>query len=193
VLALRRIFRDGFGGHAGKPKVTSPAPEFRSLFEREFSYVWHTLRRLGVGDADRMDVAQEVFVTVSGLMGDYDPERPLRPWLFGIAYRIGLRYKALARHGREVVVEDPSESPDRAPLADEAMAQKQRAALVDKAIERIDLTRRAVFIMSEIDGCAMPEIAEALGISVNTGYSRLRLAREEFEAAVRRLVKRMPA
>ena len=172
--------------------VTSVGPSFRGLFENEFSYVWHTLRRLGVPEADRMDIAQEVFVTVSGLMEDYDPARPLRPWLFGIAYRIALRYRALVRHGRELVGTE-ADVRDDAPLADEAMAQRQREAIVAAAIERIDLTRRAVFIMSEIDGCAMPEIAEALAIPVNTGYSRLRLAREEFEAAVRRLIKRSPS
>ena len=32
-----------------------------------------------------------------------------------------------------------------------------------------------------------PEIAETLGINVNTAYSRLRLAREEFTKAARRL------
>jgi RNA polymerase sigma-70 factor (ECF subfamily) len=40
--------------------------------------------------------------------------------------------------------------------------------------------------LHEIDGCAMPEIALALALPLNTAYSRLRLAREQFHAAVRR-------
>jgi len=168
------------------------ARSFRELFEGELSYVWHTLRRLGVREADRLDLAQEVFVTVHGLQSDFDPTRPVRPWLFGIAYRIALRYRALARHGREVMG-DEVDAADKAPLADEALARRQREQLVARAIGQIEIARRAVFLMSEIDGCAMPEIAETLGIPLNTGYSRLRLAREDFEAAVRRLMKASPS
>lgn len=38
-----------------------------------------------------------------------------------------------------------------------------------------------------IDACAVPDVARALEIPLNTAYSRLRLAREDFAAAVRRL------
>ncbi len=48
-------------------------------------------------------------------------------------------------------------------------------------------SRRAVFVMHELDGISMPDIVQALEIPLNTGYSRLRLARGEFTAAVQRL------
>jgi len=37
-----------------------------------------------------------------------------------------------------------------------------------------------------MDGIPMPEVAEALGVPLNTAYSRLRLARRDFQAAARR-------
>ncbi|MGL1733482.1 hypothetical protein ACSTG5_00205 [Vibrio parahaemolyticus] len=37
--------------------------------------------------------------------------------------------------------------------------------------------------MHEIEGFTMPEIAEALGINLDTGYSRLRSARADFVRA----------
>src|SRR5690606_18000792 len=40
--------------------------------------------------------------------------------------------------------------------------------------------RRAVFVLTEIEGMTAPEIAEALGCNVNTVYSRLRTARRRF-------------
>jgi RNA polymerase sigma-70 factor (ECF subfamily) len=172
--------------------VEGSTPEFREIFSREFSYVWHTLRRLGVREADRLDLTQEVFVTVHGALADYDPARPLRPWLFGIAYRIALRYRALVRHEREVL-SDEIQAVDQGLAVDETLARKEREELVAAAIAKIDLVRRAVFIMCEIDGIPMPEVAHAFGISVNTGYSRLRAAREDFEAAARRLMKARPA
>jgi len=78
---------------------------FRALFEAEFTYVWHTLRRLGIAESDRRDLAQEVFVIVYQKLGEFDRTRRVRPWLFGIAYRIALRYRSLARHKGEILGE----------------------------------------------------------------------------------------
>jgi RNA polymerase sigma-70 factor (ECF subfamily) len=164
-----------------------PRPSFKSVFEADFGYVWNTVRRLGVREADAQDQAQEVFVVVHQLLDDYDPSRPMRPWLFGIAYRIACRYRALARHRREASELDAPEPIDPAPRADDALASSQARDLVLHALESIELGRRAVFVMNVIDERPMPEVAEALQIPVNTAYSRLRLAREEFDKAVKRL------
>jgi RNA polymerase sigma-70 factor (ECF subfamily) len=157
------------------------------LFDGEFSYVWNTLRRLGVREADVLDQTQEVFVIVHGLLPDYDASRPRRPWLFGIAYRVALRYRALARHRYELAGEVSHEPSDPAPLADEHMEASEARALLLEAIHAIDLPRRAVFVLAEIEERPIAEIAAALEIPVNTAYSRLRLAREDFEKAAQRL------
>ncbi len=161
--------------------------DFRSVFESEFSYVWSSLRRLGVPEMDLKDQTQEVFLAVHNILADYDPARPLRPWLFGIAYRIALRYRSLARHKRELLTDDVPDNQSHDRGADEALILHERQRLVLEAIASIDLGKRAVFVMAEIDGHTMPEIADALGIPLNTAYSRLRLARDEFAGAVRRL------
>ena len=165
----------------------SVSVDFRSVFESEFSYVWSSLRRLGVPEMDLKDQTQEVFLTIHNILGDYDPARPMRPWLFGIAYRIALRYRALARHRRELLTDDVPETKVDDDGADEALVLRERQRLVLTAIDSIDLGKRAVFVMAEIDGHTMPQIAQVLGIPLNTAYSRLRLARDEFAAAVRRL------
>jgi RNA polymerase sigma-70 factor (ECF subfamily) len=75
--------------------------------------------------------------------------------------------------------------------ADEAVAQREGRALIARALGAIDLDRRAVFILHEIDERPMSEIAESMGIPLHTAYSRLRVAREEFEDAVRRIQRGM--
>jgi RNA polymerase sigma-70 factor (ECF subfamily) len=70
------------------------------------------------------------------------------------------------------------------------MAAQQDRQLVLQALESIDLDRRAVFVLYEIDGESMSDIALALGVPVNTAYSRLRAARAEFASAVKRLTLR---
>ncbi len=169
------------------PETMVAPPAFAEVFDAHFGYVWNTLRRLGVGEADAQDQAQEVFVVVSSLLGDYDPSRPIRPWLFGIAYRVACRWRALARHRRELAMDSPPDAPDPRPAADEELAAHQARDLVLRALDTIDLDRRAVLVMNLLDEQPMPEVAEALGIPVNTAYSRLRLAREDFQKAVKRL------
>ncbi|HEY5949271.1 MAG TPA: sigma-70 family RNA polymerase sigma factor, partial [Kofleriaceae bacterium] len=68
---------------------------FYAIYERELSYVWKTLGRLGVDPSDLADAVHDVFVIVHRRWADIDFERPIRPWLFGIARRVaaGLRRK----------------------------------------------------------------------------------------------------
>jgi RNA polymerase sigma-70 factor (ECF subfamily) len=47
-----------------------------------------------------------------------------------------------------------------------------------------------VFVLADVEGMTGPEIADALGIAVNTVYSRLRLARRDFERALARYRRR---
>ncbi len=163
-----------------------PPPSFRDIFETQGNYVWNTLRRLGAQERDLEDLAHDVFVTVHRRFADYDPSRPLKPWLFGICLRVAMRYRDLARHRREVMDVDVEPADDR-PDAEALLVRKQARDLVAEAMEALDMDRRAVFVMHEIDGEGIPEVAEALGIPLNTAYSRLRRARELFEAAVKRI------
>jgi len=84
-------------------------------------------------------------------------------------------------------MDDEAEAWDETTPVDEKLAKRERRDLVIEALRAVDESRLPVFVMHEIDGVAMPEVAEALEIPLNTGYSRLRLARDEFKAAVKRL------
>ena len=174
-----------------EPRPAAGAPSFREVFDRELPFVYNSLRRLGIRPADLPDVTQEVFATVASILGDYDPERPLRPWLFGIAYRVGLRYADAAYRKREIPGEIP-DAPDSKPGADVAIEQTETKALVRAALEEVEPSRRAVLILSHFEQASVPEIARALDIPVNTAYSRLHRAKAEFAEAARRLGWRSP-
>jgi RNA polymerase sigma-70 factor (ECF subfamily) len=79
-----------------------------------------------------------------------------------------------------------AEPADPAPNALDHLVQAEAMSLAQAALDTLDIERRAIFILHEIDGCAMPEVARVLTIPVNTAYSRLRVAREQFQTAVRR-------
>jgi RNA polymerase sigma-70 factor, ECF subfamily len=166
--------------------VTREGPErFRPIFERELPYVWSTLRRLGVKPADLEDVVHEVFVRVYRKLAEYDDARPIRPWLFGFAYRGAADYRRLARHRREAPGVD-TDAPDPRAGPDEEVDLSDRRALLDRALEAVPLERRAVLVLHELEEKPVPEIADALGIPLNTAYSRLRTGRAELAAALKR-------
>lgn len=160
--------------------------DFAALFAEHFGYVWQTLRRLGIPVRDLDDVTHDVFLKVYRQLGQFESPRALRPWLFGFAFRVAADYRRLSRNRCELL--EPTDEPhDTAPSAMERMVFSERLERALGVLQGIELERRAVFILHELDECTMPEVAEALGINVNTAYSRLRLAREDFKRAARRL------
>lgn len=160
---------------------------FREVFDAHYDYVWHSLRRLGVHPADLDDLTSEVFVRVNTSLASYDDQRPMRPWLFAFVFRLAAGYRRLARHRCELGTDEDLDQASEAPSPEEAAIEQEERQLVQRALSSISLPTRAVFVLYEIDGATMKEIAEALEIPVNTAYSRLRLARMTFEAKVREL------
>ena len=57
-------------------------------YQRELDYILRTLQRLGAPSADLEDLAHEVFLVLRGTWSEYESSRPLRPYLFGIAFRV---------------------------------------------------------------------------------------------------------
>jgi RNA polymerase sigma-70 factor (ECF subfamily) len=164
-----------------------PKATLRELFDMHAPYVWNTLRRLGVAKPDLEDVTHDVFVQVQRHIGEYDATRSGRAWLFGFAFRVASAHRRRAFRRYETSAGQGAEAVDPAKPADEQMVDGQDRQLVLDALEAIEIDRRAVFVLSQIDGVPMSEVAQSLGVPVNTAYSRLRAARVEFAAAVKRL------
>lgn len=156
-----------------------------AAFRFELDYVQRTLRRLGTDRSEVDDLAQEVFLVLHRRWAEYDPTRPLRPYLFGIALRIALAHQR--KRCREVSF-GTVELGDDGPGPEDALSTKQAHAMLQAALERIPLPRRTVLVMHELDDVPVTEVAAALSIPLFTVYSRLRKARQELEVATRRMM-----
>lgn len=150
--------------------------------------MWGTLRRFGVSERDVEDVSHELFLRVYDKLDDYDPTRPARPWLFAFACRAANDYRRLARHRVEVMTE--RDAPTSSPNVEQQLERIDDMRLVTEALESLEFDRRAVLVAFEMDDIPMKTIAETTGVPLFTAYSRLRLAREDFRAAIERLKKR---
>lgn len=168
------------------PRIPPSDEACLEAFQRELDYVCRTLRRLGTWPSEVEDLAQEVFLALRRSWPDYDASRPLRPYLFGIAFRIASAYQR--KRSREVAF-GIVEISDAGPGPDEVLQTKQVRAMVLRALEKIPLPRRAVLVMHDLDDVPVSEVAAVLAIPRFTAYSRLRKARREFETAMRRVLK----
>jgi RNA polymerase sigma-70 factor (ECF subfamily) len=181
--------------------VVPARPSFTEVYDGHFKAVWLGLRRFGVWERDLEDAAHDVFLVVHRRLGDYDPARPLRPWLLGIAARVASEFRRKSQHRHEVVSEDVEAEGARAAgglapctpahgvRADRAFDDKERRALLHRALDTLEFDRRTVLVLHDIEGHAMPDIAFALEVNVNTLYARLRQARFDLKAAVESLTK----
>jgi RNA polymerase sigma-70 factor (ECF subfamily) len=155
-------------------------------YRRELDYLIGSLRRLGAPPSDIEDLLHEIFLVMLRRWQHYDRERPLRPWLFGIAFRVASEHR---KRGARELSSDDHDAEDFGPRPDDMAAATQNRRLLLEALATIPLDRRAVLIMHEVDETPMRDIAEQLSIPLFTAYSRLRKARRELETALAALLK----
>jgi RNA polymerase sigma factor (sigma-70 family) len=169
---------------AGAPRdpVASRFALCARAFEEQFDYLYALLRRMGVPEADVEDAVQDVFTILWRRFDDYQPERPLRPWLAGIAIRRAYRY--LDRNRREVPTSFVDPPGGRTAAVDDRVAAQ---ALLEQALARVPETNREALILHTLDGLSMAAVAEALAIPLATAYTRVGRARRAFVAAARKL------
>jgi RNA polymerase sigma-70 factor (ECF subfamily) len=162
--------------------------EFRAFFEAHRPLVMTRLRRLGVPDADQSDVCQEIFVILHRRMPGYDGSIPLRAWVQSICDRVAATYLRLARRRRKRASATPVLGVLRCvPASQDREVDTRRACeRAETLLKSLDDEKRRVFVLYELEGLHMYEVADELGCPLQTGYSRLRAARKIIRAQLLR-------
>jgi RNA polymerase sigma-70 factor (ECF subfamily) len=163
---------------------------FDELYRAHFEYVWKSARRLGVPLPEVDDVVQETFLTVHRLLDRYDPERAVRSWLFSVLWGLVLRHRR--SHRRWAALAEQTTNVDGLPdsfasAPDRNVETHESARMLEAILDKLDPDKRAVLVLADIEEKPIAEIAQILGIKVNTAASRLRLAREHVDASLARL------
>jgi RNA polymerase sigma-70 factor (ECF subfamily) len=161
-----------------------PMPlDVAAVYEQHAAFVWRALRVLGV-PADALDDAvQEVFLVVHRRLDEFEGRSAMRTWLYAIARRVaGNARRSAGRRGVAEPIAVAAELPDPRAGSPLELAEKAEAArLLFDLMQRLSEEQREVFLLVEVEEMSVPEAAEALGVNLNTCYSRLRAARARFE------------
>lgn len=160
-----------------------PLDDFWDTLSPHVAWMHRQLRRLGVHPNDLDDVTQDVLVALHRRWSEYDRARSLRSYLFGFLFRTASDYRRRAHRRDELAGVEDSRSVLRTTPEDIVNARDE-LNLVQRALDQIPEGRREVFVMAAIERHTIPEVAETMGIPMNTAYSRLRVAKREFMEAV---------
>jgi RNA polymerase sigma-70 factor, ECF subfamily len=163
----------------------APAPDnfrLRKTFVDHYAGVWRFLRRMGVPGHRADDAAQQVFLIALEALPRIAVGSE-RAYVYATAVRTahGIRRKREREVGGMDV--DSTESTLLGP--DDLTDQKRARQVLDRLLSGMEIDLRTVFVLFEIDGFTVPEIARVLAIPLGTAASRLRRARDQFQTMVR--------
>jgi len=172
--------------------AASPPPDseadaralFDVAFRDHYAFIHRTLCALGVAPSQIDDAAQEVFLVFLRRIDDYDRQRSLRGWLYGVARRVAHDFRrAEARRCRRL---SAAPTPEPAQTPESALARQEASGFIADFLEGLDDEQREVFVLVDLEGLSAPEVVDYTGIKLNTVYSRLRRARRRLEDALAR-------
>ncbi len=168
--------------------AASKEPAFRAVFDAEVAFVYRVLRYRGVRERDLEDATQEVFVIVHRRLHEHDPARSsLRTWLYGIAVNVARNDLRRAR-GREVLGAEATQAEPSEPTAtpDDALEAARAREQLLAVLATLDEAQAEAFLLHDVSGVSVAEIAAQQGVPPATVYSRLRLARARIHAHIAR-------
>ncbi len=163
-----------------RPSAAGTSTWIRLLVGAHFDFIWRSLRRLGVPQAEVDDATQKVFWVAIRRAQDI-AEGSERAFLFSTALHVASDVQRTRARRREVS-DDDAIAHLVEPLSDldDLVDRKRARQILDDVLDVMDLELRSVFVLAELEELTAPEIGALLGLPVGTVSSRLRRARDEF-------------
>jgi RNA polymerase sigma-70 factor, ECF subfamily len=142
--------------------------DFQTVWAELYPAVWAHCHRLLGSASDADDATQEVFLAVYEGLDSFRGDCKLFTWVYRIATRIALRYRAKLRRQRREPAIEPTTSEPR------VFEHEVRHALAT-----LNLEHATVLSLFAVEGLSHSEIADILGIPEGTVWSRLHTARKK--------------
>ncbi len=157
---------------------------FEAIYQRAVGFVYSLAFRVTSRKHDAEEVVQDVFLKVHKNLRNFRFESSFKTWLYRIAVNTALnavkkRNRVTSREVEEVF-EDPATATQ--PHASRGLEAEEAEQKLQSFLEQLNPDQRACILLREIEALNYQEIAESLGIKINTVRSRLKRAREALMA-----------
>jgi RNA polymerase sigma-70 factor (ECF subfamily) len=163
--------------HSGDAAGTAPLAEHAAGLYR---YV----RFLVGGSPYVEDIVQETMVRALSSIDRYDPQRPLRAWLNGIALHVTHKYWRRIRRTRAAErfeqASGVAASPGRDP--EHELLLRERAELLYRALDSLPASLRDALVLQAGEQLPAEEVARLLGTTPTNVYTRVSRARAQVRA-----------
>jgi RNA polymerase sigma-70 factor (ECF subfamily) len=164
--------------------------QLAELFERHHRRLFQFFLRL-VGDrAAAEDLVQEVFVRLIKYRKTWRAGSEFVPWMFALARNAGVDHFRSRRRDerRDAAAAAPElELVEPTPRAVERLEERERAALLRTALERLAPEKREVLLLARFGELRHDRIASILGVSPGAVRVRLHRALKELREVYRQV------
>jgi len=171
--------------------------DFQKIHDDYRAKVFRYLSSL-LGDYEAEDSTQEVFARVSRNLGSFRGESRISTWIYRIATNLAIdrmRYCTLPDadlHARESLdadeeIEDRNAWTGEKPFsAEQRIIRGEMTECIRSCMENLSEDYRAVLVLSELEGFKNGEIAEIMGVTLETVKIRLHRARAQLRKEIER-------
>ncbi len=174
--------------------MTDSQKEFSTIYAEYRPKIVGYLRRL-VGDVDAEDAAQEVFVKVSRSLDSFRGDSSLATWIYRIATNTALDHlrKPVEQAKRQFNGSSIDDSTgdtnsvvlmDTGPLVDTLLIRKDMNECIRGMVNDLPENYRTVLVLGDLEGFTNAEIADLLGLSLDTIKIRLHRGRQQLRKAM---------
>jgi RNA polymerase sigma-70 factor, ECF subfamily len=163
---------------------------FQEIFQTFQPRIHRYLARM-VGEDEAEDLTQEVFIKVSQSLADFRNESQLSTWIYRIAANTAidrLRSASFRANANSVDIDcsagDDYQEHVVGDLLDRSLIRKEMNQCISGLIERLPEDYRTAIMLGDIGGFQNREIADMLGISIDTVKIRLHRARKQLKESM---------
>ncbi|CAN5273247.1 sigma-70 family RNA polymerase sigma factor [soil metagenome] len=159
---------------------------FSTLMRRHQDRVFSVCLRVMGNRSAAFDATQETFLTVFRKAHQYRATAAVGTWIYRIA--VNACYDLLRKERRRPSEPMPDYLDPADPNAADSFTSVELAPSIAQALEKLSPEFRAVVVLSDIEGYALPDLAELLQLPLGTVKSRLFRARKQLASQLGNLL-----
>ena len=160
-------------------------PAFADVYQEFEPRIRRYLSRL-VGPTEAEDLSQEVFARTSRALEGFRGESKLSTWLYRIATNVAIDRLRRPGTDRDDDADVERVTATEGASIDQQLAREEMSECVRGHVDALPPSYRSVLLLSEEEGLPNQQIAEVLGVSLDTVKIRLHRARARLKDSLSR-------